>query len=386
MSAQKQIVLLGAGHAHMHVIKHWQRASAPNAQLVVISPLGEQVYSGMLPGLMAGTYSQAQCTLRVARMIKDSQARWIEARAHRIDTARQLVLLDNGEAVPFDTLSIDIGSAMDKDELEKRIPGATEHAMFIRPIDKFATLWPATLKKLSTKPHSVAVVGAGAAGVETILAVAKALRDSKTQAGLTLISGTKGLMHNYSPKAKQLAGYWLKKLNVQVIEQRCVGLTADSLTLHGGLRLQCDLAILTTGGHAPKMLAHSDLSLNDHGYVRVNEFNQSHSHPNIFAVGDASASTPYPHPRSGVYAVRAGPPLLVNLVASANSAPLVAHKPPARTLNLLNLGNGRALATWGNWASCSRVYWWWKNAIDKGFIAKQFKRVAQKPLRTTTAT
>jgi pyridine nucleotide-disulfide oxidoreductase family protein len=378
LSAHKKIVLLGAGHAHLHVIRHWQRAHAPNAELIVVSPRESQIYSGMLPGLMGGTYKPSQCELPVARVIKNSPATWIQSTARHIDMAKQVVVLENGRHLSFDTLSIDIGSTMDPDELDKRIPGAGEHGVRIRPIDDFAQQWPATLASLRTHPHSIAVVGAGAAGVETVLAVAKALAASKTQAGLTLIAGARGLMHTYSPRAKRLAAMWLKRAGVQVIEQRCVGLSADTLSLHGGLRLQCDLAILTTGGHAPKLLTQSGLSLNDHGYIRVNEYGQSHSHPNVFAAGDVSANTPYPHPRSGVYAVRAGPPLLVNLIASANSTALTAYKPPMRTLNLLNLGNGRALATWGRWAACSRVFWWWKNAIDKGFIAKQLTTMPQK--------
>jgi hypothetical protein len=67
-------------------------------------------------------------------------------------------------------------------------------------------------------------------------------------------------------------------------------------------------------------------------------------------------------------------------LASANRHSLVAFKPPKRTLNLLNLSNGSALAIWGSWAACSRLFWWWKNVIDKGFIAKQVQRIAQKEM------
>lgn len=380
MNATKQIVLLGAGHAHVHVIQHWQQSAAPNAQLTVVTPRAEHIYSGMLPGLIAGKYQRTQCELHVARLLKNSAANWIQASAQHINAASQVITLNTGQQISFDTLSIDIGSAMNKLELNKRIPGAAEHGLCIRPIDDFATQWPAVLARLRQKPQSVVVVGAGASGVEIILAVAKALALSQTKAGLTLIAGTRGLLHNYSPMAKRLAGEVLQRAGVQVIDQHCVGLTSHTLSLHGGLRLKCDLAILATGGHAPTLLAPSGLSLNDYGYIRVNEYGQSHSHPNVFAVGDVSASTPYPHPKSGVYAVRAGPPLLRNLLASANRHSLVAFKPPKRTLNLLNLSNGSALAIWGSWAACSRLFWWWKNVIDKGFIAKQVQRIAQKEM------
>ena len=201
----------------------------------------------MLPGLIAGKYQRTQCELHVARLLKNSAANWIQASARHINAASQVITLNTGQQISFDTLSIDIGSAMNKLELNKRIPGAAEHGLCIRPIDDFATQWPAVLARLRQKPQSVVVVGAGASGVEIILAVAKALALSQTKAGLTLIAGTRGLLHNYSPMAKRLAGEVLQRAGVQVIEQYCVGLTSHTLSLHGGLRLKCDLAILATG-------------------------------------------------------------------------------------------------------------------------------------------
>jgi NADH dehydrogenase FAD-containing subunit len=71
-----------------------------------------------------------------------------------------------------------------------------------------------------------------------------------------------------------------------------------------------------------------------------------------------------------VYAVRAGPPLLANLRASANGQPLRPYQPQRRTLNLLSCGGKTAIASWGDWSASGAWVWWWKDRIDRAFIAR----------------
>jgi len=71
-----------------------------------------------------------------------------------------------------------------------------------------------------------------------------------------------------------------------------------------------------------------------------------------------------------VHAVRAGPPLADNLRRAVGGAPLVAWQPPARTLNLLSCGRREAIASWGGWSAQGRWVWWWKDRIDRRFVAR----------------
>ena len=49
----KQLVLLGAGHAHVHVLQDLAREPLPAARVTLVAPFAELVYSGMLPGVVA---------------------------------------------------------------------------------------------------------------------------------------------------------------------------------------------------------------------------------------------------------------------------------------------------------------------------------------------
>ena len=97
---------------------------------------------------------------------------------------------------------------------------------------------------------------------------------------------------------------------------------------------------------------------------------QSRSNPEVFAVGDVSTRDDAPHAKSGVYAVRAGPPLAQNLRRFVAGEALQPHRPQQRTLNLISCGEKRAIAAWGGWSAQGRWVWWWKDRIDRSFVAR----------------
>jgi NADH dehydrogenase FAD-containing subunit len=114
----------------------------------------------------------------------------------------------------------------------------------------------------------------------------------------------------------------------------------------------------------------SGLALSAAGHVLVNAFQQSTSHANVFAAGDVATRADSEHPKSGVYAVRAGPPLARNLLAAHETQALKAHHPPKHTLNLLSCGAGHAIATYGPLHLEGAWVWRWKDRIDRAFVAK----------------
>jgi NADH dehydrogenase FAD-containing subunit len=77
-----------------------------------------------------------------------------------------------------------------------------------------------------------------------------------------------------------------------------------------------------------------------------------------------------PHPKSGVHAVRAGPPLALNLRRFIGGGVLETHRPQTRTLNLISCGDRQAIVAWGGTSAQGRWAWWWKDRIDRTFVAR----------------
>ena len=127
--------------------------------------------------------------------------------------------------------------------------------------------------------------------------------------------------------------------------------------------------LVATGAAAPSWPAHSGLATDSDGFIRVNRMLQSLSHPFVFAAGDVAAYSDA-RPKSGVFAVRAGPPLAANLRALRCGQALHEWLPQKRALYLISTGNGNALASWGGFSASGAWAWRWKDRIDRRFMAQ----------------
>lgn len=359
----KQLVLLGGGHAHVHVLHQLARETLPNTQVTLVSPHGRQIYSGMVPGWLAGHYAIDDCAIELKPLAEAAQVRFIEASATGVEAARKQVCLSSGEVLPYDLLSVDTGPVMDRD----LVPGAREHALFVRPIEHFVRLSEALLGLAQTRPLSVVVIGGGAAGVELVLALQHRLGAS---AHLSLVTGGTPPVPSHSGAVQARVTAALRRARVAVLQERCVEITATQVLLANGARLASDAPIAVWGTSAAPWLSDSGLALDALGFIQTQSTLQSTSHPEVFAVGDVASRIDAPHPKSGVYAVRSGPPLFENLKRSCAGQVLTHYKPQDKSLNLLACGERYAIASWGDWSVEGRWVWQWKDWIDRRFVAR----------------
>jgi NADH dehydrogenase FAD-containing subunit len=373
----KKLVLLGAGHAHLYALAAFKESPRIDTDIHLITPYNHVVYSGMVPGMVSGHYSADDCTISIPNLLAKTAVKITYAACTGIDTVTQHLRLSNGTVLHYDVLSLDTGSVMDRDVIDAQIPGAKEHAVFVRPMEQFVKLWPQVLEHAQTRALRISVIGAGATGIE----LAMALQFQLPQCHISLITGPVPPAAAYSTGVQNRVVQALKKRNITVLQDSCVRMDATQLYLASGASLACDMPLLTIGGHAPGWLADTGMALDERGYLAVNAFQQSTSHPNVFAAGDIASRVDMPHAKSGVFAVRTGPALYANLLASlmkpSKNHPLKPHPIVQRTLNLLSCGNKSAIASWGTFPTSmtpqGHWVWRWKNVIDQRWM-RLYKR------------
>lgn len=359
----KHLLLLGGGHAHVHVLNAFAKEPLPGVRVTLVSPFPRQMYSGMVPGLVAGHYAVDDCVIPLAPLAQRAQVEFIESSAVRLDAGARQVTLANAQVMSYDVLSVDTGPVMDRDA----IPGAREHGLFVRPIEHFARMWELLLGSAEQGGLSVAVIGAGAAGFELVLAIRYRLAD---RARVSIVTGGPPPLAEYPMPVQELARAELRRQGITVIEDSCAQITAQHVHLGGGTRLQCDAPVLAIGSSAPAWIAGSGLALDQRGFIATTLTLQSTSHPEVFAAGDVASSAALQRPKSGVFAVRAGPPLALNLRRYLGAQALQEHLPKLRSLNLLACGRRSAIVAWGSWAAQGTLAWYWKDRIDRRFVAK----------------
>ncbi len=368
----KHLVLLGAGHAHVHVLEGFATHRPANLRITLVAPQPEQLYSGMVPGFVAGHYTLGQCVIPLQSLLARSGAQYVEGSGTSINADAKTLTLTSGQTLAYDVLSLNTGSVMNREKIETTLPGAREHGLFVRPIEAFGKLWPQVATSALQRPVHLAVIGAGAAGLELAMAAAHVLHQPPHAPGsrVTLITGGAQPAQSYPVNVQRRVIHALKRLQVDVVQDGCVGMNASEVVLASGKKLACDIPLLAIGAQAPGWLVGSGLALDAQGFVAVNSFQQSTSHSHVFAAGDVASRGDAPHSRSGVYAVRAGPALLSNLLLALGALPLAAYAPPARTLNLLSCGGRYAIAAWGPFSVEGAWVWTLKDRIDRQFVRR----------------
>ena len=366
MTKKATLVLAGGGHTHSLLLKKHQAEPLPDCRLILLSSVRHTPYSGMLPGVISGHYAPEEAYIDLRRLAGDSRCEFIESAMTGLDADRQVIFSKNGHEIAYDFLSVNTGST------QTPIINA-KNCLSIKPVDGFLGWLQRDLPR-RMNGHSrfvLVVIGAGAAGVETAMALHHRLSGLKVE--LHLVSGH-GVLPGYPDSVKKMVEEELRNkgiechLNFRVtsIEDQCIKSTENK-------KLEYQQLILATSASPPDWPARSTLTTDSKGFILVDECLRSVSHGNVFAVGDIAAFAPSQLAKCGVYAVRQMPVLYQNLKNSLVEQALVPYHPQQRFLALLSCADGRGIASRGWFRARGRIVWLWKDSIDRRFMA-QFPR------------
>jgi len=414
----QNVVLIGGGHAHVQVIKAYNATSRPaNMRVTLVDINPTATYSGMVPGCLAGLYTLDQVLINLTSLADYSGIDFVCGKVVGMsfdETAGQSVFVEETETngnvinrrqIPFDVVSIDIGSTT-RDFTS--IPGAKQYTISTRPISDLVRRIEIEDDLIKEKMNrgelsnglQVFVVGGGAAGIELSLALRARWSDiivDLTDFSITLIDSNDVLMPSESSACRMALRYIMKKYNIDIKHNMKVDeVTSSHIHVSSNKntnereKFPYTHCIWATGAEAHTLALdlHKDcgLDISNRGWIRVNKHLQSTSHPSVFAAGDCCEMVMEKNdkkspPKAGVYAVRSGPILIENLSrflgmtskqmegGEANhSNNLIVYNPQDDFLKLLMCGDGTALGLrfgipiYGKWV------WRLKDYIDNKFM------------------
>jgi pyridine nucleotide-disulfide oxidoreductase family protein len=361
----RRLILAGGGHAHLAVLHALAARRVPDLEVILVTPAAQSIYSGMVPGWMAGHYPLSACSINLRAIADAARVRLLELGIAGIDARQQLLLLADGSRCAYDLLSMDVGSETEVSGLE----ALGERLLPVRPISRFVDRWVhINADAGATAGYRLVVVGGGAAGIELAFAARQAFVAQHLDASVALVTSERGLLPEQSVRAATIVRYWLMRRGIAVLAGRAAGVESGVL-LSSDQLVAADCVIAASGARAPGWLQSSGLALDEAGYVLVDASHRSVSHASVFAAGDVCARPDSPLARSGVYAVRAGPVLANNLLATLAGEPLRLYHPRRRSLYLLATGPRHAVASWGAVGFSGRWVWRLKDSIDRRFIS-----------------
>ena len=376
------LVLLGGGHANIQVLKMLAMNPIGGLRITLISDQTHSPYSGMIPGYLAGYYSYEECHFDLRRICEELGQRFIKAKIIGIDPQRKKIRLENRAEVSYDCASINVG--IEPKSIENSSPEAALKLIPLKPISKFIAHWDRLMVDLKAYKGSdllrLAVVGAGASGVEISIILKMLINQNKWNAEVSLIHRHEFLVSAKDLLAQRTLSITLKELGIKVLQNtQALKEQENGLVLKDqqGLVQTIDFfrVLTATQASAPKWFKHSGLPVNPDGFLKVTEKLLVENETALFAAGDCIHFSPTPLKKAGVYAVRQGMVLEHNIRAFfTGKSALKTFHPKKNVLSLITIGDHKALV---HQDSASTLRWMWpsllwtvKDGIDRRFMKR----------------
>ena len=374
----QDLVLVGGGHAHVHVLKRFGMRPIDGVRLTLITRDLETPYSGMLPGYVAGSYTFAECHIDLVRLARFAGARLIAGEAIGLDRAVQQVICRDHPPSRYDLVSLDIGSTPRLDD----VPGATEHTISVKPIDRFAARWETLLQRAQTEGRMrLAIVGGGAGGVELALSAHRRLTGLLGMVPEVTLVTREDLLPSHNAGVRRRIAISLQQRGIRTLTHNpVVRVEPGRLIAADGAKIEFDEALWVTEAAGAPWLAETGLPLDERGFLLVDEYLRSPADPAIFAAGDIATMQGHRREKSGVYAVRAGPPLADNLRRALTGRGLRRAVPQRQALALIGTGDGRAVASRGRHEAYGAALWRLKDWIDRRWMRRYTELPAMAPV------
>ena len=374
-ASQGRILLVGAGHAQVEVLRTFAMSPIRGVALTLATPSRSMPYSGMLPGLVAGLYRFEDAHIDVTRLAAAAGATFVEQAVVGLDLKARHARCADGTSIGFDVLSIDVGAT----PASRDIPGAADHAVPVKPIAGFLARFETVVAGVREgRLERIAFVGAGAGGVELCLAVERRLRREAQAAGrcpaslaVTLVSETPTILPGFPAAVVRRLCRILKARAIEVLtDARVTAVETNRLRFDARPPLDADAVFWVTKAAAPPWLGATDLPLDAAGFIAVEAGLDVTGWPGVFAAGDVASFGPRDLPKAGVTAVRQGPVLAGNLRrALAGLAPRP-YRPQRDALVLMSTGERHAVGTRNGVTVEGDWVWWIKDRLDRRWIGR----------------
>lgn len=367
---KNDIVLLGVGHTNAHVLRMWRMSPLADARLTCVSNFPTTTYSGMLPGVLAEQYPQQRMEIDLVRLCSAANARLVIGHVTGMNLAEKQLLFDDRVPLPFDFLSIGMGSV----PMTRGIDRTDRSTVTIKPMQTFLQRLEERLDAVARNadgPIRIAIVGGGAGGLEVAFCLPPRLRTilGHLPFHLTLIGATQQLIGGVTEKTSNVARKQLESRGVEILlGKKVVGVSGGTVTLEDQQQVQADVVIWATNAVGPSLVSKFGLATDDQGFLLTRPTLQTLENDAIFAVGDTGTIRGCETPKAGVYAVRQGSVLWDNLGRALRGEPLVEYVPQRNFLKLFNTGDERAIGEYQGFTFSGPSAWKLKNWIDGRFM------------------
>ena len=372
-----RVLLIGGGHAMLPALQRARRWTAAGAQVTLLSDRPHLYYSGMVPELLGGVYTEDEVRIDLRRLCRVAGVRFVEDAAQQLDPAARRLITRSGTAFRYDVVAFDIGA---------RNPGALEAEeqntlIRTKPLHRVLELHR-RVKDVLARPSArlrLVIAGGGAAGVEVALNLtARFAAYGRSRAlRLHVVERAAQVLPGFPAGMRAHAAHMLHRRGAEAhLGRRVQAASEEGVGLDDGRTLGADAVLWATGSAGPPLFQNAGLPCDARGFLRVAPTLQCPAAPSLFAAGDGAVLRGLEDlARVGVHAVKQGPVLRDNLEQTLRALPgetatLERFSPYPMTPLILSTGCPKGLWTAGRVWLRGRPLLRLKHLVDRRWMKK----------------
>jgi NADH dehydrogenase len=297
-----RVVIIGAGFGGLTAAMTLKGAGAA---ITIIDRRNHHLFQPLLYQVATSALTTSDIAWPIRNLMRNRKdVTTLLGNVSGIDARGHTVLLDDGGAVPFDSLIVATGARhayFGHDEWASVAPGlkTLEDATAIRRelLLAFEHAERETEPKAREALLTFVIIGAGPTGVELAGAISELARDTlkaefrtidPDEAKVILIEAGDRVLPNFAADLSAYALKALQKLGVTVEFGRPVTAVTDKAVLFGDRRIWARTVIWAAGVQASPVAQWLGVPADRAGRIKVDNDLTVPGHPNIFVVGDAA--------------------------------------------------------------------------------------------------
>jgi NADH dehydrogenase len=361
-----RILVLGGGFAGIAVAHRLEaRLGRDEAELVLVSRENFSLFTPMLPEVSSGELDVRNVVTPIRSQLR--RTRFILADVKAIDIAASSVdvehtLRGTREMLPYDHLVLALGATTSTFGL----PGVADSVFALKTLEDAGILrnrlvWLLELadsiddERERARLLTIAVVGGGFTGVEATGELVEFFhsviryypRVKLADIRVVLVEGGKSLLPGLPKRMGEYSQRLLAERGVEIVTgDNVAGADDVSLTLASGNRIETRTIVWSAGVKPSPTVGSTPLPLTKRGAVEVSADLLVKGYANVWALGDC-ASIPDgkggTYPPTAQHAIREGPVLADNIVATLRGKPTKAFRFSSLGM-MASLGGRKAVA------------------------------------------
>ncbi len=210
-----ELVIAGAGHAHMQLMEAIPELIADGHRVTVIGPDERHYYSGMGPGMLGGIYRPEEISFPVKSMVESHGGTFVLGKVARIEPYKRMVILEAGQEFPYDVLSCNLGSFVPSHLADK----SNTDVYTVKPIQNLLQARLRIQEIASERPVRIGICGGGPAALEIAgNAWSAAKEQGRFGSKIQIFTGSE-FLRNLPVRVRKLAIKSLKKREIKIVQE-----------------------------------------------------------------------------------------------------------------------------------------------------------------------